>query len=281
MIILSHPVFAQTGLLWDLYNTDFWSEEYARNIQLCHTVLWELMNEYGILPHEKRLFDISEADEWLSWIRECLSKAESTEQKECLARLFNLYLPPEPYDKMTREEQTKFALVDYIFGLFINDQLWQEALRACGRLWRAWKEESPFWGTISGYRVLPTALKYGRCHNEPASALESEWRQYRIRQNRAARERLWHCLGSEASAATIRAPSACSQISKGSSQAFAFAECCTPKPLAPPNSANWSIPSGRRYPLDRWVVWVGGGLPGVCAFRQSPETAPLAAGGGV
>lgn len=129
MIILSHPVFAQTGLLWDLYNTDFWSEEYARNIQLCHTVLWELMNEYGILPHEKRLFDISEADEWLSWIRECLSKAESTEQKECLARLFNLYLPPEPYDKMTREEQTKFALVDYIFGLFINDQLWQELAR--------------------------------------------------------------------------------------------------------------------------------------------------------
>ncbi|CUU09861.1 hypothetical protein GBSOP10_10622 [Armatimonadetes bacterium GBS] len=89
--------------------------------------------------------------------------------------------------------------------------------------------------------------------------LESEWRQYRIRQNREAlRERLWHCLGSEASAATIRAPSACSQISKGSSQTSPSLNVY-PETLAQLRELVDSF--WQAVPSDRWVVWVGADYP--------------------
>ncbi|BCW95757.1 MAG: hypothetical protein WHS44_08955 [Fimbriimonadales bacterium] len=84
-------------------------------------------------------------------------------------------------------------------------------------------------------------------------------RQYRIRQNRASlRERLWHCLGSEAAAVRIRAPSARSRISKGSSQTSPSLNVYleTFAQLRELVDSFWQA-----VPSDRWVVWVGADYP--------------------
>lgn len=126
-IILSHPSFVQSDLLWRLHETDFWSEVWEQDVTLYKSVLWDLLNEFGVLPHEKRLLPISEADEWLSQIQKCLNVIDKTMCEACLSRLFNRFSQPESLHKEVGINQVKWTLIEYIFGLFVSGQLLGDA----------------------------------------------------------------------------------------------------------------------------------------------------------
>ncbi|GIV09506.1 MAG: hypothetical protein KatS3mg019_1597 [Fimbriimonadales bacterium] len=124
--ILSHPEFAQSDLLWRLHDTDFWNEALEQDMALYKSILWDLLNEFGVLTHEKRLLAISEADEWLSRIRECLDINENTRCEKCLSRLLNSFSLPDLLHKEKESDQVKWTLAEYILGLFVSGQLLQD-----------------------------------------------------------------------------------------------------------------------------------------------------------
>jgi len=143
--ILSHPAFARSDLLWRLHDTDFWSEIWEQDMTLYESVLWDLLNEFGVLPHEKRLLAVSEADEWLSRIRDCLNIDDKTRREKCLSSLLNSFSLPDLLHKEKKSDQVKWALAEYILGLFVSGQLLED--EACLQEVKAYLDgKQPFLG---------------------------------------------------------------------------------------------------------------------------------------
>jgi hypothetical protein len=122
---LSHPAFAGTDLLQRLFfaDVDDYAESYDRDVALYRSALWDLLNKFGVLPHEKPLLGITEVEERLAELRDCLSLEDPARQSECLARLFQTLSVPERWEMTSREEQAGWGLLEYAFGLFVSGQL--------------------------------------------------------------------------------------------------------------------------------------------------------------
>ncbi len=122
---LSHPVFAGTNLVERLTFTDLdcWDESYDHDVALYKAALWDMLNEFGVLLHEKPLLGITEVEEQLAALRDCLSMEDPARQSECLGRFFQRLTVPEPWEINSQDEQAGWGLLEYAFGLFVSGQL--------------------------------------------------------------------------------------------------------------------------------------------------------------
>jgi len=76
------------------------------------------LNEFGVLPSEREIVGCSEADEWLSRLRDCLSAEDASQRRDCVRR-WSLKVPlPDAYTHMVSSERLKWSLVAYVLGAY-------------------------------------------------------------------------------------------------------------------------------------------------------------------
>ena len=125
IVVLSHPIIAVEGVLDDLWWTDLdlWDEAMEAKVEKYQSALWTLLNEFGVMPNEREILGCSEADEWLSRLRDCLSVEDASQRQDCV-RQWSLRVPlPDSYTHMVSSERLKWSLVEYVLGLHYRVEL--------------------------------------------------------------------------------------------------------------------------------------------------------------
>jgi hypothetical protein len=120
-----------------------WDEAMEAKVEKYQSALWTLLNEFGVMPNEREILGCSEADEWLSRLRDCLSVEDASQRQDCV-RQWSLRVPlPDSYTHMVSSERLKWSLVEYVLGCTIAAN-WR--MRACCvRCWRGWRARNRFW----------------------------------------------------------------------------------------------------------------------------------------
>jgi hypothetical protein len=125
VVVLSHPIIAIEGVLDDLWwaDIDLWDEAMEAKLEKYRSALWTLLNEFGVLPSERAVLGCTEADEWLSRLRDCLALEDASQRRDCI-RQWSLKVPlPDTYAFTEFSERLKWSLVEYVLGLHAQGAL--------------------------------------------------------------------------------------------------------------------------------------------------------------
>jgi len=125
VVVLSHPIIAIEGVLDDLWwaDIDLWDESMEAKLEKYRSALWTLLNEFGVLPSERAVLGCTEADEWLSRLRDCLALEDASQRRDCI-RQWSLKVPlPDTYAFTEFSERLKWSLVAYVLGLHAQGAL--------------------------------------------------------------------------------------------------------------------------------------------------------------
>jgi len=125
VVVLSHPIIAVEGVVDDLWWTDLdlWDEAMEAKVEKYQSALWTLLNEFGVLPSERAVLGCTEADEWLSRLRDCLALEDASQRRDCI-RQWSLKVPlPDTYAFTEFSERLKWSLVEYALGLHAQGAL--------------------------------------------------------------------------------------------------------------------------------------------------------------
>jgi hypothetical protein len=125
VVVLSHPIIAIEGVLDDLWwaDIDLWDEAMEAKLEKYRSALWTLLNEFGVLPSERAVLGCTEADEWLSRLRDCLALEDASQRRDRI-RQWSLKVPlPDTYAFTEFSERLKWSLVEYVLGLHAQGAL--------------------------------------------------------------------------------------------------------------------------------------------------------------
>jgi len=125
VVVLSHPIIAIEGVVDDLWwaDIDLWDEAMEAKLEKYRSALWTLLNEFGVLPSERAVLGCTEADEWLSRLRDCLALEDASQRRDCIRQWSLKVSLPDTYAFMEFSERLKWSLVEYVLGLHAQGAL--------------------------------------------------------------------------------------------------------------------------------------------------------------
>ena len=129
VVVLSHPIIAIEGVVDDLWWADMWDEPMEAKLEKYRSALWTLLNEFGVLPSERAVLGCTEADEWLSRLRDCLALEDASQRRDCIRQWSLKVSLPDTYAFMEFSERLKWSLVEYVLGLHAQGALEDEGTR--------------------------------------------------------------------------------------------------------------------------------------------------------